>query len=389
MPTWHARFPLVQSRSICVLVDPGAPEEPREDEEAAETAMLPFQKKDVDDANATTPPIHLLGVNITKWKPWQQFVVLSSAVFVLYVGYGYCQELIFKLDGMKPFGAYLTLIQFWIYSILAYVERQFSHESGRRIPMKTYVQLAFYTVGTMVLSNASVGYLNYPTQVIFKCCKLVPVMIGGMLIQGKRYGLLDFAAVLLMTLGLTIFSYGDMKAAPNYDWRGYIMISGALVADAIIGNVQEKAMKGHKAGNNEMVLYSYSLGSLYVLAGTIISGEFWNAFWFFLEHPLQTYGYACIFSLLGYLGVNVVLTLVRTTGALTAVTVTTLRKAVTIALSFILFSKPFVVSYAIGGTIVLFGIYINLYSKNRVAFNALYRRFLHGKIAYKTQAMSV
>lgn len=49
-----------------------------------------------------------------------------------------------------------------------------------------YVQLAFYTVATMGLSNASVGYLNYPTQVIFKCCKLIPVLIGGILIQGIR-----------------------------------------------------------------------------------------------------------------------------------------------------------------------------------------------------------
>ena len=54
-----------------------------------------------------------------------------------------------------------------------------------RIPMKMYVLLAFLTVATMGLSNTSVGYLNYPTQVIFKCCKLIPVMLGGVLIQGK------------------------------------------------------------------------------------------------------------------------------------------------------------------------------------------------------------
>lgn len=46
--------------------------------------------------------------------------------------------------------------------------------------------IAFLTVGTMGLSNTSLGYLNYPTQVIFKCCKLIPVMIGGMFIQGER-----------------------------------------------------------------------------------------------------------------------------------------------------------------------------------------------------------
>lgn len=54
-----------------------------------------------------------------------------------------------------------------------------------RIPGKTYMIIAFLTVGTMGLSNTSLGYLNYPTQVIFKCCKLIPVMIGGVFIQGK------------------------------------------------------------------------------------------------------------------------------------------------------------------------------------------------------------
>ena len=59
------------------------------------------------------------------------------------------------------------------------------------------------------------------------------------------------------------------------------------------------------------------------------------------QHPVETYGYAIIFSLTGYLGVNAVLSQVKIFGALAAVTVTTFRKMVTIILSFIIFSKPF------------------------------------------------
>lgn len=50
--------------------------------------------------------------------------------------------------------------------------------------MKTYYLLSLLTIATMGLSNASLGYLNYPTQVIFKSSKLIPVMIGGIIIQG-------------------------------------------------------------------------------------------------------------------------------------------------------------------------------------------------------------
>jgi len=64
---------------------------------------------------------------------------------------------------------------------------------GRRIPFKTYLLLAILTVATMGLSNSSLGYLNYPTQVIFKCCKLIPVLIGGIFIQGLY--LLSFSGI--------------------------------------------------------------------------------------------------------------------------------------------------------------------------------------------------
>jgi len=39
-----------------------------------------------------------------------------------------------------------------------------------------------------------------------------------------------------------------------------------------------------------------------------------------IQHPVETYGYAVIFSITGYLGINIVLTLVTTFGALPAVT---------------------------------------------------------------------
>lgn len=38
------------------------------------------------------------------------------------------------------------------------------------------------------------------------------------------------------------------------------------------------------------------------------------------QYPMETYGYAFLFSLSGYLGVNFVLTLIKSLGALVAVT---------------------------------------------------------------------
>jgi adenosine 3'-phospho 5'-phosphosulfate transporter B3 len=61
------------------------------------------------------------------------------------------------------------------------------------------------------------------------------------------------------------------------------LISLALCADAAIGNVQEKALKKHSASNVEMVLYSYSIGTLYILLWTVLSGSLLPAFLYCLE----------------------------------------------------------------------------------------------------------
>ena len=46
------------------------------------------------------------------------------------------------------------------------------------------------------------------------------------------------------------------------------------MADAVIGNVQEKAMKQYGATQVEVILYSYSIGTIYLLGGQILSGNF-------------------------------------------------------------------------------------------------------------------
>lgn len=123
---------------------------------------------------------------------------------------------------------------------------------------------------TMGLSNTAVAYLNFPTFNMFKSCKLIPVMIGSMIILGKKYNFYDKLAVLCMSLGLVFFTLADSKLHPNFELYGVVMVSGALIADAVIGNVQEKAMRENDSSNTEMVLYSYSIGFFYIL--------FWEMF---------------------------------------------------------------------------------------------------------------
>jgi adenosine 3'-phospho 5'-phosphosulfate transporter B3 len=299
-----------------------------------------------------------------------RFLGLCILVFVYYIGYGYLQELMFTLKGFDNTAWFLTCYQFFVYAILSFIHLGFAGLDQRRASYRSYILLAALTVTTMGLSNYAVAYLNYPTQVMFKCCKLIPVLIGGILIQKKTFNRYDVAAAFCMSTGLVFFTLADSKVQPNFNLYGVIIICSALIADAAIGNYQEKIMKEHHVPNVEIVFYSFIFGFVFVLIGLIVTNNFFSSLEFWNKHPFPTYGYGLIFSIFGYLGIDIVLTLIKEYGALICVTVTTCRKAITIILSFTLFSKPFVFDYVWSGLIVIIGIYLNVYSRNQTAFNA-------------------
>ncbi|CAL8321150.1 unnamed protein product [Boreogadus saida] len=82
--------------------------------------------------------LRVLGINLSNFSAPTQFFICVAGVFVFYLIYGYLQELIFSVEGFRPFGWYLTLVQFGFYSMFGLVELQLTQDKRRRIPGKTY-----------------------------------------------------------------------------------------------------------------------------------------------------------------------------------------------------------------------------------------------------------
>lgn len=300
-------------------------------------------------------------------KSGYQLLLYSSGVFVFYIIFGYTQEWLFSSEEFKKYGGYATLVQFLQYAIFAQLEHMVTSRSITiptcKPPYRIFALIGFLTLTTIGCSNTSLGYLNYPTQAIFKSCKLIPVMIGAVLIQAKSYNGVEITSVFLMTIGLVCFILTDVKLSPNFDQTGVFLIITALIADACIGNVQEKTMRDYPdLKNTEILFYSYSIGFLYLLFGLTMADKLLEPFDFCQKNP-SVYGLITLCSLSSYIGLQFVLGLLRKFGSLVTVIVTSLRKSVTITLSFLLFSKPFSVQYVWSGLIVLLGIFGNVYGK--------------------------
>ena len=66
-------------------------------------------------------------------------------------------------------------------------------------------------------------------------------MIMGAFIPAlrRKYPPYEYVSALLLVVGLILFTLADAQTSPNFSVIGVAMISGALIMDAFLGNLQE------------------------------------------------------------------------------------------------------------------------------------------------------
>lgn len=301
----------------------------------------------------------------TSYSYMYEFIFHVLTVFLLFQIYAVLQEHIFKQLPDFHYAWSLTLFQFIIYSSIAFLMvPKDSRKPSKPFPFLSFALVGFLAIVTIGASNKSIQFLSYPTQVIFKSCKLLPVMAVGVLLMRKTYEPLHYVSVSMLTIGLVVFSVGDSFVNVSFDVYGIFLISLALLSDAFIGNVQEKVMKQHKYSAMEMIAYSKGIGAVLLFLISAGSGELIPFILYCISNP-STLPLVLSFSIVGAVGEVFVMKMVKRFGALVAVTVTSMRKVFTILVSFLLFPKPMSHFHVIGLFIVGSGIAMNIYVKNK------------------------
>jgi hypothetical protein len=130
-------------------------------------------------------------------------------------------------------------------------------------------------------------------------------------LPSHRYGARDYISVVLLSVGIVVFSLGSgSDESFEFPWFGVATISGALMADALIGNVQEKVLQSFDASATEMIFYTKLIGLAYILTVLIAMDELAPAFAYCWTHPI-VYLYMAAFAVVGCIGENFVMTLLK------------------------------------------------------------------------------
>ncbi|XP_056143462.1 solute carrier family 35 member B1 [Lampris incognitus] len=296
-----------------------------------------------------------------------RFIVCFLGVFVCYFYYGILQETITRGQygqGEKKenfrYAQTLVFIQCVINALFAKILILF-FEGSRLDHTKSWLYglCSLSYLGAMVSSNSALQYVNYPTQVLGKSCKPIPVMILGVTILKKNYPLVKYLCVLLIVSGVALFLYKPNKSSTVADDHlfgfGESLLLLSLTMDGLTGVAQDHMRARFQTSANHMMLNINMWSTLVLGLAVLWTGEVWEFLSFAERHPSIFYD-ILLFGLTSALGQTFIFMTVVYFGPLACSIVTTTRKFFTILGSVILFNNVLNTTQWVGTILVFLGL---------------------------------
>lgn len=292
------------------------------------------------------------------WRFW----VLVSGIIFFFGCHNYMQELIMSLPGFKV-GVFLGYLEVLGVAICSGIERNISGDLARKAPWSFYVTLCLCLMVSSATSNIALGYINYPTKVVFRSCKLIPTMLIAMVMNQKKVHTFELTFGTFISVGMVLFAFADFKVYPNFDFVGILLVCVSVVADAFLPNFQERVFD-QGCSRIEVTYFTNLLCLILMTIFFTLTGDLPEAFAYAFANP-HALTLMVIYTFLAYIAITFHMALVKEFGGITTVMVGNTRKAITIVMSFVLFPKPLSPLYLAGGVLVFGSLCGNAYMKEQ------------------------
>lgn len=305
-----------------------------------------------------------------------KFLTYAAGIGLSYWYYGIIQERITRTKhepGGEMFTCTMTLVllQCIFNTLFAKFILTFVFDQGRDLTKSSYYGICSLTYLTaMVSSNMALRHVNYPTQVVGKSCKPIPIMILGVLIGRKNHALKKYLFVLLIVVGVALFMYkkdlvlydlmqgnisGSSSGLLSMFGVGELLLVLSLSMDGVTGAIQERMKTEHATKSGHMMYYVNLFSTVYLLVATLFTGELLRFYEFIERHPSLINDIA-LFSSLSAVGQLFIFLTVAEFGPLSCSIVTTTRKFFTVLTSVFLFGNKLTSTQWVGTTLVFLGL---------------------------------
>jgi len=226
-----------------------------------------------------------------------------------------------------------------------------------KCPLWKYFAISISNVAATTCQYEALKWVSFPVQMLGKSFKMMPVMLWGIIISQKQYGMKDWMIALAVTGGVTEFLMTGEISSSNSDQSssvyGLLLLLGFLAFDGFTSTFQEKLFKEHSTTKFNQMFYINLFSAITSALSLFVFGGFSEAIAFCIAHPRIIVD-ASFLSAGAVGGQFFIYSMVKEFGALAFAACMNVRQVVSIILSYIMYTKP-ITFLQIIGLVMVFG----------------------------------
>ncbi|XP_052891124.1 adenosine 3'-phospho 5'-phosphosulfate transporter 1 [Anopheles moucheti] len=256
------------------------------------------------------------------------------------------------------------VLGFMITAVYLVAKRQFRH----RAPLYKYSYASFSNIMSAWFQYEALKFVNFPTQVLAKSCKIIPVMIMGKIISRNKYEFYEYLTAVMISVGMIFFLTGstdESKSTAMTTLTGVLLLTFYMIFDSFTSNWQGELFKSYSMSSIQMMCGVNLFSTLFTGASLAMQGGFYSSLVFAVDHPKFVID-CIVLSISSAIGQLFIFYTIATFGAVVFTIIMTLRQAIAILLSCLIYQHRISFLGVIGVLIVFLAIFLRVYCNQRL-----------------------
>ncbi|XP_016098328.1 adenosine 3'-phospho 5'-phosphosulfate transporter 1-like isoform X2 [Sinocyclocheilus grahami] len=234
-------------------------------------------------------------------------------------------------------------------------------------PMYKYSFASLSNILSSWCQYEALKYISFPTQVLAKASKVIPVMLMGKIVSRKSYEYWEYLTAVLISLGVSMFllsSSTGKHSSTVTTFSGVVILGGYIVFDSFTSNWQDNLFK-YKMSSVQMMFGVNLFSCLFTVGSLLEQGAFFNSLAFMMRHS-EFAMHAVLLSVCSACGQLFIFYTISQFGAAVFTIIMTLRQAIAILLSCFLYGHAVTLVGGLGVGVVFLALFLRIYARSRV-----------------------
>eukprot|EP00532_Pseudo-nitzschia_australis_P004418 CAMPEP_0168182588 /NCGR_PEP_ID=MMETSP0139_2-20121125/11974_1 /TAXON_ID=44445 /ORGANISM="Pseudo-nitzschia australis, Strain 10249 10 AB" /LENGTH=376 /DNA_ID=CAMNT_0008103529 /DNA_START=393 /DNA_END=1523 /DNA_ORIENTATION=- len=309
-----------------------------------------------------------------------KFAICFFGLQASYLTWGYMQELIMTTifeptpgspDGKFPSAAFCVFSNRFLAVLVGAVACKIKHGAlyaNNVAPILSFAPCALSNTLSSWSQYASLKYVAFPVQTVFKSSKIIPVMMMGKFLKGSSYPLGQYVEAFLITVGVVIFSLTTKTAKENHDTQtiGLIFMVMYICCDSFTSQWQDKIYQQYGRSNvdqYQMMLCVNSCAIIITTTGLLISGDIPVVYEFLIKNPVALH-YNIITAITSATGQFFIYKTIKEFGPIVFTIIMTTRQMFSITISCVIFGHKLGLKSLVGAALVFSVIFYQIRRKH-------------------------